>query len=190
MIPLNEVISEAKSSSASVLKHSGTAGVDSDLEYYPTLSTKTDNPLYLSSNAGDDATTASVTAVPVSAATAAAMAAMANSNNKKPTSNDIYASLSMRSKSNGSVSSKLTEATAAVVAANRGSIKSSLKKNKKTAAAVAVAAMTAAAAANGSSKERNGKNGRESDYYQMVSTNNGVKPSLAVNSNKKVNINN
>lgn len=100
-----------------------------------------------------------------------------NSDEAKKTlsSSDIYANLSLRSKSNASMSSKLTEATAAVIAANRGSIKSSIKKNKKAAAA-------AMSAKSGSTTSR----GRESDYYQIVSTSSGIKPSNGTAS-KKVN---
>lgn len=80
---------------------------------------------------------------------------------------EIYANLSMRSKSNTSMSSKLTEATAAVVAANRGSIKSSIKKNKKAIAAVAAAKAAAAAAGDKDSKLKGRSD--NSDYYQIVS---------------------
>lgn len=105
---------------------------------------------------------------------------------KKPHigSSEIYANLSMRSKSNTSVSmsSKLTEATAAVIAANRGSIKSSIKKNKKAAAAAAKAASAAGSDAKDKSRQLQSQ-ARESDYYSV----NGhiKKTSMPINSPKK-----
>lgn len=173
VIALGKIVS--KSTTATAANNSKNGCSDSE-DYYPSLS-KAENNFYFSNM--EEGVVGGVPSVPLVAPTSSVKKSSNNNSNES-----IYANLSIKSKSNTSISSKLTEATAAVVAANRGSIKSSIKKNKKAIAAAAAAKAAAAAALAVEKEKLNSSKTRESDYYQIVSANTNTVKSTS--ENKKV----